>query len=313
MEEDNRICVDNEVLTDSLSLSLDAQSHVKYFQSMLRVMPEPYSSIDTSRMTAVYFAVTGLDVLNALETVDKQQVINFIYGLQLGSGESVTNKVKSASGQNGFIGGSFANHTICNMCNAISGLGNEPNTIENNETPCCALGCTTNHIFSAHEEFHQGHIAITYTSLVTLITLGDDLSGVKTKLIVDGKPSFNITLYRLNLLSLTNISTVNVVFFVLSGLKRLQSPDGSFRATFTESGESDVRFLYCACAISTLLNDWSGVNIEAATSFVLSCFTYEGGFGVTPSKCSRNCIYKILCIPIDFCGLLNSFTCSLIT
>lgn len=35
--------------------------------------------------------------------------------------------------------------------------------------------------------YRWGHLAITYTALATLITLGDDLSRVDRKAIVDGK------------------------------------------------------------------------------------------------------------------------------
>ena len=31
-----------------------------------------------------------------------------------------------------------------------------------------------------------------------------------------------------------------------------------------------MRFLYCACAISYILGDWSGVNIPLAVSYILS-------------------------------------------
>lgn len=39
--------------------------------------------------------------------------------------------------------------------------------------------------------YRWGHLAITYTALATLITLGDDLSRVDRKAIVDGKSNFN--------------------------------------------------------------------------------------------------------------------------
>ena len=49
-------------------------------------------------------------------------------------------------------------------------------------------------------------------------------------------------------------------------------------------GECDVRFLYCACAVSALLDDWSGVNKKAAVQYILSCVTYEGGTSLVPGK-----------------------------
>eukprot|EP01042_Synura_sphagnicola_P001706 gene1706-2000_t len=43
-----------------------------------------------------------------------------------------------------------------------------------------------------------------------------------------------------------------------------------------------MRFLFCASAISSLLNDWSGVDVDRSVSYIQSCRTYEGGFGLTP-------------------------------
>lgn len=31
--------------------------------------------------------------------------------------------------------------------------------------------------------------------------------------------------------------------------------------------ERDVRFLYCACAVSYMLNDWRGLNIESSVDY----------------------------------------------
>lgn len=59
-------------------------------------------------------------------------------------------------------------------------------------------------------------------------------------------------------------------------------PSGAFRATFNDSGEADVRFLFCACAISAALNDWSAVNVDAAVGYIKRCVTYEGGIAVMP-------------------------------
>lgn len=48
-------------------------------------------------------------------------------------------------------------------------------------------------------------------------------------------------------------------------------------------GEEDMRFVYCACAISALLNDWTGIDKELTYGFIISCITYEGGFALIPS------------------------------
>ena len=80
---------------------------------------------------------------------------------------------------------------------------------------------------------------MTFSALNALLSLGDDLSGVDKKAI-------------------------------LEGLRALQLPDGSITATFQDF-ENDVRFLYSASSISYILNDWSGLDREKASNFLLKC------------------------------------------
>jgi len=98
--------------------------------------------------------------------------------------------------------------------------------------------------------YDHGHIAMTYTALTSLLVLGDDLGKVNRKA-------------------------------VIAGVRALQLPDGSFKAAL-EGGENDMRFLYCAAAICSILGDWDGMNVEAALSYVLSSISYEGGIGQGP-------------------------------
>lgn len=93
----------------------------------------------------------------------------------------------------------------------------------------------------------DGHLAMTYSALCLLIILGDDLSRLNKKAII-------------------------------AALKQLQIENGSFSAT-SDQNESDMRFLFCACAISSFLNDWSGVDIEKAVAYILSSSSYDYAFG----------------------------------
>lgn len=86
-------------------------------------------------------------------------------------------------------------------------------------------------------EYQCGHLAMTYTGLVTLLILGDDLSRVDRQSIVEG-------------------------------VRACQNPDGSFTA-MVMGCESDMRFLYCASCVSAILDDWSGVNIPKAVNYIL--------------------------------------------
>ena len=94
------------------------------------------------------------------------------------------------------------------------------------------------------------HITMTMASLLTLLLLGDDLENVQREKLV-------------------------------SSLSHLQLPNGAFAATRL-STENDLRFVYCACVIAFLLNDWSGIRKEQCRDFILQCRTYEYAFGQVP-------------------------------
>jgi geranylgeranyl transferase type-1 subunit beta len=96
-------------------------------------------------------------------------------------------------------------------------------------------------------------LAMTYSALVALVTLDDDLS-------------------RLDVPKLSQwISTV-------------QDDDGSFRGVGFGS-ESDTRFLYSAVATCCITRDWSGLNAALATEFIMNCWNPgDGGFGLRPGQ-----------------------------
>ena len=99
-------------------------------------------------------------------------------------------------------------------------------------------------------KYQCGHIAMTYLGLVNLLILGDDLSRVDKKSIIEG-------------------------------MQACQNPDGSFSA-MTMGSESDIRFLYCTCCISTILNDWSGMDKTKAIDYILKSISYDGAMGHGP-------------------------------
>ncbi|KAF7365623.1 Terpenoid cyclases/Protein prenyltransferase [Mycena venus] len=96
------------------------------------------------------------------------------------------------------------------------------------------------------------HIIMTYTALLSLSMLRDDFS-------------------RLN--------RPGLLRFVSS----CQNRDGSFSNTPNGGGDSDLRNLYSAFCICSMLGDWSSIDVECAIAFVASCRTYEGGYGQLPS------------------------------
>ncbi|KIM43086.1 hypothetical protein M413DRAFT_443899 [Hebeloma cylindrosporum] len=101
-----------------------------------------------------------------------------------------------------------------------------------------------------YTDYDTPHIIMTYTALISLAILRDDFS----RLDREG---------------------------LLQFISACQREDGSF-STVPGSNESDLRTLYCAFAISSMLNDWSGVDVPRALAFVATCRTYEGGYGQSP-------------------------------
>ncbi len=77
---------------------------------------------------------------------------------------------------------------------------------------------------------------MTYTALASLLVLGDDLSRVNRE-------------------------------GVLAGVRHLQQKDGSFCST-SEGTENDMRFVYCACCVCYMLNDWRGMDVVKAAEFI---------------------------------------------
>lgn len=190
------------------------ENHVNYFLSCLKGLPEPYTFLETSRLTAIYFSVVALDMLGELERVDKDAVVNYMLAMLVSSNDD--GKLVC-----GFVGSSYLGHSFgsCEGCDAL------------------------------HEHL-QGHLAQTFSALATLYTLGEPMDKLPKEAIV-------------------------------RQLSRLQGADGGFGAT--ENGcECDLRFLYCACAVSAFLNDWGGVDKDKAASYVLQCLSYDGGLGLAP-------------------------------
>ncbi|GIX91271.1 geranylgeranyl transferase type-1 subunit beta [Caerostris extrusa] len=108
----------------------------------LGILPESCQSIDSSRVVTAFFALSALDLLNALDKIedDRQNLINWIYSMQV-----LENMDDPTPVDFGFRGSTI-----------------------------CMSSKNSNSEFS-----DKAHIAMTYTALSALVILGDDLSKVK--------------------------------------------------------------------------------------------------------------------------------------
>ncbi|NXX96084.1 PGTB1 transferase, partial [Centropus bengalensis] len=128
------------------------ERHVRFFQRCLQILPERYSSLETSRLTIAFFALSGLDMLDSLDVVNKDDIIEWIYSLQVLPTEDRSNLNRC-----GFRGSSYLGIPF----NPSKGPG-------------------------VSHPYDSGHIAMTYTGLSCLIILGDDLSRVNKDALLAG-------------------------------------------------------------------------------------------------------------------------------
>ena len=101
-------------------------------------------------------------------------------------------------------------------------------------------------------QYDYATLASTYCALCMLRILGDDLTRVN-------KPA------------------------IARALPYMQQSNGCF-VSHPDGIECDARFLYCACAISELMGDWSGVDKVKATEYVLSSQDHQGAIGMSPQQ-----------------------------
>lgn len=225
---------------------LQRPGHVKYFSRHLRVLPEPYTSLDGNRMTALYFVISGLDVLGVLRD---QRQLEDIRGHIVPWVEAM---LVTTEGEIGYRSGPYLGLPFGAGPNDPGKKPNNPdaddnndnqhkekdhelppgndsphdkhdhkdNNNNNNNNSCCQHG----HPAATAESLamDQCHIAMTYTALCIFRILG--------------------------------VGTGNADRAgILRTLASLQQRDGSF-AGYSHAGECDMRFVFCAAAICHLLD-----------------------------------------------------------
>lgn len=105
----------------------------------------------------------------------------------------------------------------------------------------------------------DSHLTATYSAIICLLILNDDLSGINRRKL-------------------------------LSSLRKFQNPVTG-EVACTPSGESDMRFMFCLFSIYYILQgdqlqnfdkNFKTVDIQKSVNYILNCQTYEGGFAQKP-------------------------------
>ena len=231
-----------KVAAPSLTSTLNLPLLSRYLlHSLFTPLPDAYASLDTNRLTLVHFIIHSLDICNGLNLLEqkglKSKVITWIYNLQITTSDIEAN---STSQIPGFIGGTFH--------------GSPFDVAKPDETDTPSSPLPTTSLKSPHSSHH---IAMTYTSLLTLLTLGDDLSRVDAA-------------------------------GILTHLSSLQMPDGSFKSLL-EGSEADMRFVYCAVCIEKILKPLlltkesrkkSYVDTKRIVAFIKASRGYDDGLAL---------------------------------
>ncbi|KAG8390875.1 hypothetical protein BUALT_Bualt01G0129100 [Buddleja alternifolia] len=213
--------MEEQVLWDSScdpesSSVFERDRHIFYLEMMYQLLPSPYQAQEINRLTLAYFIISGLDILRALDRIDKNAVINWVLSLQAHPQSEGTLEKGQFYGFHGSRSSQFhSNDTRSAIPNG-------------------------------------SHLASTYCALSILKTVGYDLSLIDSDLL-------------------------------LKSMKNLQRPDGCFMPIHT-GGETDLRFVFCAAAICSILKNWSGMDREKAKEYIIKCQSYDGGFGLIPGS-----------------------------
>jgi len=132
---------------------LRIEEHKRYFRRSLDVLPSESAMFDYSRLTILYFALIGLDILGGLDSLAdgyKQDIVEWVYRLQLVPSENCPPH------KCGFMGSTTVIH-----------LKNHPGS----------------------DKYCESNVAMTYMALCILITLGDNLSRVNKLAVLQGVAS----------------------------------------------------------------------------------------------------------------------------
>ncbi|GFP96746.1 geranylgeranyl transferase type-1 subunit beta [Phtheirospermum japonicum] len=204
---------------------------------MYQLMPSAYQGQEINRLTLAYFVVSGLDILSALDRIDKEAVINWVLSLQAHPKSETTLENGQFYGFHGSRSSQFRSND------------------------------------NGAEILNGSHLASTYCALAILKTVGYDLSLLDTELLV-------------------------------KSMKNLQQPDGCFMPIHT-GGETDLRFVFCAAAICSMLKNWSGMDREKAKEYIINCQSYDGGFGLIPGSESHGGATYCAVASLELMGFLE--------
>ena len=282
------------------TMKFERLRHIRYFSNCLQRLPKQYSSADTNRLTLVHFCVQALDILGCLPEhgvdvcgnvdsgevyIPREGIIEWIYGLQ-----TLPTKVLNDDDSITLVAGGFKGGTYLGPLPTAS----SPSSCDETTSESSGGNQTQKH------PYDHSHLAMTYVALCTLVALGDDLSRVNKTAILQTLQSLQKEDGSFIAICSTSTATANEG----KGQEEERTKNGDVK----EDDDCDLRFMYTAIVIWYLLTKQEGnattnegdctatnndahdsstsptINIQSATSYILSCITYDGSLGLTPGR-----------------------------
>ncbi|KAJ4459773.1 putative Geranylgeranyl transferase type-1 subunit beta [Paratrimastix pyriformis] len=253
--------------------TFDFEKHARFFRHFLHHLPAAVEGFDSNRQMLLYFCLSGLDVIGALEKVitveEANQIIEWMLACQITELPFRSPILPKLLASKPELNRALINDQVVSHC------GFRP-------------GPWLGHPFVPHanapmHEFDTGHIAMTYSALCVLQILTtahyqpqQAAAGTATT-----APGGDVTHQAHSPLVGRPLRELVDAGAICRGVRALQLENGSFRGTCFPS-ESDMRFVFCACAIASMLGDWSCVDIDRATDFIVRSQAFDGGFAQEP-------------------------------
>ncbi|XP_018026815.1 geranylgeranyl transferase type-1 subunit beta [Hyalella azteca] len=277
--------------------------HVAFLRRCLSILPSSTVTYDTSRMTVLYFALSGLDVLDALDDIPQteiKEIIEWIYTLQLTTNDGYK--------YGGFRGGHCISNIFCSNtknellsqdvhaishnqavsrkeCNSHNSANGKDNSLEirinEGQIPAKILRqfAPARLDNPPPMQLHQNYEKIPIKSQSSSMNSSEQTSF--SKHIDRDLDSAHITMTYTALASLVllgdDLSRVDKPA-VLRHVSSLQCSNGSFLSN-SGGSENDLRFVYCAAVVCYLLGDMTAIDVPAALRYVADCLGYAGSLG----------------------------------
>ncbi|XP_068642113.1 geranylgeranyl transferase type-1 subunit beta-like [Aristolochia californica] len=265
---------------DSSSYFFDKDRHIFYLDMMLDALPWQYQDQEINRITLAYFAISGLDILGALDRVDKDRVARWVLSLRACPNDESDLHDGEFFGFHGSRSSQFPRH--------------DPGNVRRNGS----------------------HLASTYCALAILKIIGYDLLSIDPESILISMRNLQqpdgsfMPIQNGAEKDLRFVYCAAAICFILddwSGMNRekakeyicnCQSYDGGFG--LVPDSESHGGAAYCAVAalhlmgfikddIVSKLPSSSAIDVPMLLEWCLQRQAVDGGFQGRPNKASDTC------------------------